>query len=77
MNGTLLRPSWPVTNRAPSTAKARAAPGIMTRVNRRRPTRSTMDSPTIIMIRYVSPSPTLTRSAADVVKPLSVRMVGV
>jgi hypothetical protein len=48
----------------------------MIKVSRRRPTRSTIEKPTIIMTRYVIPSPTLTSSAADVEKWFCVRIVG-
>jgi hypothetical protein len=51
MNGVLSRPLWPVTNSPPRTASDNAAPGTMISVSRRRPTLSTMASPTIIITR--------------------------
>ena len=76
MNGMLSCPALPVTKNAPSTNRLSAAPGTMIMVSRRRPTRSTIARPTTCATRYVTPSATLTRSAAVVLKPLSVRIVG-
>jgi hypothetical protein len=76
MYGTCALPSWPVTKNVPSTIRARAAPGRVTRVRRRRPTRSMMASPISWVIRYVAPRATDTRSAAVSENPLSVRIVG-
>ena len=46
MNGTDSGPLLPVTNSVPSTNRLTAAPGIMIRVSRRRPTLSMIVSPT-------------------------------
>lgn len=51
MSQVVSGPSKPNTKMPPSTIRLSAAPGIISKVRRRRPTRSTIAIPTSIMTR--------------------------